>query len=236
MCSGRIDPEFIIKAFLNKIDGVFIGGCRLNECNYTTHGNYHALNITLLLKKIMEYIGLNPERLKIDFMSSGEGNLFAEIVNNFTNKIKEIGPIGKAEKKDPNIIEDKLKEISKLIPYIKIAKKEKLETILKDPSQYEDFFTAEEIERLFADAPSYYITPNKCKACGICVKQCPVDAIDGAKNIIHIIDQGKCIKCGTCIKACPKRFDAIEKIIGADIPPPITEAKRKIIRKSKKKK
>ncbi len=234
MCSGRIDPEFIIKAFSNKIDGVFIGGCRLDECNYTTHGNYHALNITLLLKKIMEYIGLNPERLKIEFMSSGEGNLFAEVVNNFTNQIKEIGPIGKAEKTDQNILEDKLKEISRLIPYIKIAKKEKLETIIKDPAQYEKFFTAEEIERLVAEAPSYYIDPNKCQACGICDRRCPVEAIDGAKNIIHIIDQEKCIKCGTCVKACPKRFDAIETIIGEAVPSPISEEKRKIVRKSKK--
>ncbi len=235
MCSGRVDPEFIIRAFLNKIDGVFIGGCRLNECNYTTHGNYHALNIALLLKKIMEYIGMNPERLKIEFMSSGEGILFAEIVNNFTKKIKEIGPIGKAEKTDQKILESRLKEISKLIPYIKIAKKEKLETVIKDPAQYKDFFTTDEIERLIDSAPSYYIDPDKCQACNICIKKCPVDAIDGGKNLIHIIDQEKCIKCGTCIKACPERFNAVKEIIGVDVPASISEAKRKIIRKSKKK-
>ena len=51
MCSGRVDLEFVLRAFSNGMDGVFIGGCRLNECNYITHGNYHALNMVLLFKK-----------------------------------------------------------------------------------------------------------------------------------------------------------------------------------------
>ena len=71
MCSGRVDLEFVIRAFLKGMDGVFIGGCRLNECNYITHGNYDALNMVLLCKKIMAHIGLNPERLSVKFMSSG---------------------------------------------------------------------------------------------------------------------------------------------------------------------
>ena len=62
MCSGRVDLAFVLRAFSNGMDGVFIGGCRLNECNYITHGNYDALNMLLLCRKIMEHIGLNPER------------------------------------------------------------------------------------------------------------------------------------------------------------------------------
>src|SRR5271157_4601970 len=81
MCSGRVDLSFVLRAFSNGMDGVFIGGCRLNECNYITHGNYHALNMVLLSKKLMEHLGLSPERLRIAFMSSGEGLLFAEVVN-----------------------------------------------------------------------------------------------------------------------------------------------------------
>jgi F420-non-reducing hydrogenase iron-sulfur subunit len=72
MCSGRVDMAFVLRALSNGMDGVFIGGCRLNECNYVTHGNYHALNMVLLLKRIMERIGLNPERLSIEFMSGAE--------------------------------------------------------------------------------------------------------------------------------------------------------------------
>ena len=102
MCSGRVDLEFVLRAFSKGMDGVFIGGCRLNECNYITHGNYHALNMVLLCKKIMEHIGLNPERLRIAFMSSGEGNLFSEIIDDFGKKIKELGPLGASDEGDEN--------------------------------------------------------------------------------------------------------------------------------------
>ena len=95
MCSGRVDLEFILRAFLNGQDGVFIGGCRLNECNYITHGNYDALSNTHLGKKIMEHIGLNPERLRIAFMSGADGNLLAEAADDFTEKVKALGPLGK---------------------------------------------------------------------------------------------------------------------------------------------
>jgi coenzyme F420-reducing hydrogenase delta subunit len=77
------------------MDGVLIGACRLNECNYITHGNYDALNMVLLCRKIMEHLGLNPERLSIEFMSSGEGMLFAEVVDDFVNKVKKLGPLGR---------------------------------------------------------------------------------------------------------------------------------------------
>ena len=91
MCSGRVDLEFILRAFSNGQDGVFIGGCRLNECNYITHGNYDALSNVYLCRKIMEHIGLNPERLRIEFMSGADGILLAEVTNDFTQKIKSWG-------------------------------------------------------------------------------------------------------------------------------------------------
>ncbi len=123
MCSGRVDLEFILRAFSNGMDGVFIGGCRLNECNYITHGNYDALNMVLLCRKIMEHIGLNPERLSIEFMSSGEGILFTEVVDDFSKKVKELGTLGKGEEIDENELKSKLEEVRKLIPYIKIVKR-----------------------------------------------------------------------------------------------------------------
>ena len=69
----------------------------MNECNYVTHGNYHSLNMVLLLKRIMEHIGLNPERLKIEFMSGAEANVFVETVNSFVKKVKALGPLGEGE-------------------------------------------------------------------------------------------------------------------------------------------
>lgn len=231
MCSGRVDLEFVLRAFANGMDGVFIGGCRLGECNYITHGNYHALNMALLCKKIMEHLGLNPERLRIEFMSSGEGILFAEVVDEFTKTVRELGPLGSSEEMSPEEIKDKIAEVTKLVPYIKLAKREKLAVRLKE-EQYEDFYTSEEIEQLFSEVVSYHIDPAKCQACQICARRCPVEAIEGGKNLIHVIDQDLCIKCGTCYQACPPRFAAVQEIVGAPAPPPIPLEARTLARKS----
>jgi len=237
MCSGRVDLTFVLRAFSKGIDGVFIGACHLNECNYITHGNYHALNMVLLCRKIMEHIGLNPERLRIAFMSGAEASLFVESVNNFVKKVKEIGPLGKGKGEgiDKNELKSKLKEVTKLIPYIKMVKNEKLASRLQNIEEYDKLFTKEEIDKLFSEVTSYYIDPDKCQACMTCARRCPVEAIISAKNQIHVVDQEKCIKCGTCFEACPPKFGAVTKISGAPVPPPIPEEKRTIVRKSKEK-
>jgi len=81
---------------------------------------------------------------------------------------------------------------------------------------------------------SYYIDPDKCKACMICLRKCPAEAIIGGKNQIHVVDQEKCTKCGTCFEVCPSRFEAVKKISGEPVPSPIPEEARIIVRKSKK--
>ncbi|KLU61266.1 NADP-reducing hydrogenase subunit HndC [Peptococcaceae bacterium CEB3] len=231
MCSGRVDLAFVFRAFLKGTDGVFIGGCRLNECNYDTHGNYHALNMVLLAKRIMEHIGLSPERLRVEFMSSGDGIRFAEVMSEFGRKVKELGPLGQGEGLDEGILKSKLAEITRLIPYIKMAKKEKLGSRLSNPERYADLFTRDEIDRLLREVTSYYIDPAKCQACMLCARRCPAEAIISVKNQIHVIDQEKCIKCGTCFEVCPDRFGAVKEISGVTVPPPIPEGERTVVRK-----
>jgi len=75
---------------------------------------------------------------------------------------------------------------------------------------------------------SYYIQPDKCKACMICLRKCPVDAIVGKKNYIHQIDQEICTKCGTCFDVCPERFGAVLKVSGEPLPPPLPADARAI--------
>jgi len=149
MCSGRVDLAFILRAFSNGMDGVFIGGCRLNECNYITHGNYHALSMVLLCRKIMEHIGMNPERLRIEFMSSGEGILFTEVMNDFSRKVKELGPLGKGEGIEEKELKFKLEAIAKLVPYIRLVETERLRVPVKSEEAYNKFFASDELKRLF---------------------------------------------------------------------------------------
>jgi coenzyme F420-reducing hydrogenase delta subunit/Fe-S-cluster-containing hydrogenase component 2 len=233
MCSGRVDLAFVLRAFSSGADGVFIGGCRLNECNYSTHGNFHVLNMVLLGKRILERIGLNPERLRVEFMSAAEGILFAEVMNEFSKKIKELGPLGKSEGIDPADLKSKLQEAAKLVPYIKMVKSDKLAQHLHGVEATSEFFTSAEVDALFREVVSYHIAPDKCQACMICLKKCPVEAIAGGKNLIHVIDQEKCIKCGTCYDACPSRFGAVQKISGKPAPAPLPEEERMILRKGK---
>lgn len=233
MCSGRVDLAFLLRALAAGVDGVFIGGCRLNECNYITQGNFYALNVTLLGKRILQHIGLNPGRLQIEFMSGGDGLLFAEVVDAFVKQVQALGPLGKGTEENigSEALALRLSSVMKLVPYIKIAKREKLTARLTNEAAYEAHFTSDEIDSLFGDVVSYYIEPSACKACMTCLRRCPVEAIDGRKNCIHVIDQEKCIKCGTCLEACPPLFGAVRKISDGAVPPPIAEADRTIIRK-----
>jgi NADH:ubiquinone oxidoreductase subunit F (NADH-binding)/(2Fe-2S) ferredoxin len=80
---------------------------------------------------------------------------------------------------------------------------------------------------------SYYIDPAKCQACMICARECPVQAIDGGKDMIHIIDQEKCTKCGTCFDVCPDRFGAVTKLSGVPVPEPLSEGERAVKRAKK---
>ena len=151
MCSGRVDPSHVARAFFKGADGVFIGGCRLNECNYVTHGNHHALNMVLLFKKILEHIGLGPERLRIGLISGSEGGLFAEIVNDFVSRVKALGPLGKEKKLDENDLKLKLKAVVKLAPYIRLVGNERLRVHFETEEEYEEFYSSEECAKLFRE-------------------------------------------------------------------------------------
>ena len=179
---------------------MFIGGCWLGECHYVTEGNYEALNMTNACKKILEQIGLNPERLRIEWVSASEGIRFAEIVTNFTKQLKELGPLGTSEGKD--------------VEQLKL-----------------DLEAAERYAR--KKLISYYIDPDKCQGCMICLRKCPEEAIIGGKNQIHVIDQEKCIGCGICFQNCPSRFDAVKRIFADLFPPPIPEETGIIVRGGK---
>ncbi len=149
MCSGRVDLEFILRAFAKGQDGVFIGGCKLDECNYVTHGNYDALANTYIAKKILKHIGLNPDRLRTEFMSGADGNLLADYTDDFAKQIKEMGPIGKSEGLTRDQVMLKLTAARKLVPFMRLAERERLRVPAKSKQAYTEFFADSDTDLLF---------------------------------------------------------------------------------------
>jgi len=91
MCSGRVDPAFILEAFISGADGVLIAGCHPGDCHYIA-GNYKAQRRGILLKKLLQQFGLEPQRLRIEFVSASEGAKFAAVVKEMVEDIKKLGP------------------------------------------------------------------------------------------------------------------------------------------------
>ena len=90
MCSSRVDPIFIIKAFLRGADGVMVAGCHPGDCHYR-EGNYYARRRFAMINKIFENLGLESERFRLAWIAASEGIKFAEVTENFINDIKKIG-------------------------------------------------------------------------------------------------------------------------------------------------
>ncbi|MFW9828700.1 MAG: hydrogenase iron-sulfur subunit [Candidatus Thorarchaeota archaeon] len=92
MCSSRVEPIFVLRAFNNGIDGVLIIGCHMGDCHYMKGFEYTQTRMNHLTK-LVKYIGIEPERLQVHSISASEGKQFSELINKFTNKIREIGEL-----------------------------------------------------------------------------------------------------------------------------------------------
>jgi F420-non-reducing hydrogenase iron-sulfur subunit len=92
MCSGRVDPVFVLKAFQLGADGVVVMGCHLGDCHYQ-EGNYKTIRRIPFLKRLIEQFGIDRRRLRLEWVSASEGDRFAEVVNQFTEEIRSLGPL-----------------------------------------------------------------------------------------------------------------------------------------------
>lgn len=92
MCSGRVDPGFIIDAFRSGADGVLICGCHPGDCHYV-EGNYKCMRRIPLTKILLKGLGIDPQRLRLEWVSASEGARFSEVVSEFTEQIRELGPL-----------------------------------------------------------------------------------------------------------------------------------------------
>jgi F420-non-reducing hydrogenase iron-sulfur subunit len=99
MCSGRVDPQFVLKAFQEGADGVLISGCHPGDCHYQ-EGNYKALRRHRLLSKVLAQMGIEKERFRLEWVSASEGTKFQRVCDEFTEQLRALGPLnlnGKGE-------------------------------------------------------------------------------------------------------------------------------------------
>lgn len=91
-CSGRVNPQFVLEALQRGCDGVIVCGCHPGDCHYST-GNYYAKRRMMIYKRLLEYIGLEPDRFQIRWISGAEAGKFRDVITEFCNRITELGPI-----------------------------------------------------------------------------------------------------------------------------------------------
>jgi F420-non-reducing hydrogenase iron-sulfur subunit len=151
MCTGRVDLAFIFRAFSNGNDGVIVCGCWPGECHYITEGNYIALSNMHIGRRLLKHIGVDPERLRLEWVSASEGNRFAEVMNGFSKKVEAMGPLGKGEGIDENVLKTKVEAVNNMIPYIKLVERERLRVPFKSEEECNKFFTSAEVDRLFKE-------------------------------------------------------------------------------------
>jgi len=92
-CSGRVDPLLVVKCFEQGADGVLVSGCHPGDCHYA-EGNYHARRRFALLRSLLDFLGIEKERLRVEWVSASEGGRFRELVSSFTEEVIRLGPRG----------------------------------------------------------------------------------------------------------------------------------------------
>jgi F420-non-reducing hydrogenase iron-sulfur subunit len=92
MCTGRVDPSFILRAFQLGADGILVAGCHPGDCHYQ-EGNFKALRRVLLLKRVLRQFGIDERRLRLEWISAAEGEKFAKVSTDFTEEVRALGPL-----------------------------------------------------------------------------------------------------------------------------------------------
>ena len=143
MCSGRVDPDIILDSFLYGADGVFIGGCHLGDCHYV-EGNYYAEKKIEMARRLLKEAGVEPERLRLEWISASEGERFAATIKEFTEEIKEMGRI-EFDKEEMEAVRMVAADYRLRI----LATKER--ELLEEGNKYGEVFTQHEMDRLLDD-------------------------------------------------------------------------------------
>jgi F420-non-reducing hydrogenase iron-sulfur subunit len=104
MCSGRVDVQFVLRAFAKGADGVLIGGCHPGDCHYQ-EGNYKALRRYRLLKRLLKQMGIEEQRLRLEWISAAEGDRVRVVINEMVQQLKVLGPLCKSSEERAHLSE-----------------------------------------------------------------------------------------------------------------------------------
>jgi len=205
MCSGRVEPAFVIKAFAEGADGVIIAGCHIPaDCHYT-NGNFKALARYEAFLPLLDELGIERERLQLHWISASEGEKFARVMNEFSATIKNLGPL-KLDKSKICKLEDAALcgECAVIRKSQEFAACEAASSGMIDLEQRKTYDMPKRVME-----PSIIFDPVKCVRCGSCVESCSlqeIGAITMDENDGVVIDDTKCVRCGQCVLSCPLSF------------------------------
>jgi hypothetical protein len=115
----------------------------VTECNYDALANMH------LCKKLLRQIGLDPERLRLEWISAAEGSRFAEVMSDFVASLRRLGPLGREEELEETVVDFRLRALTRLVPFLKLVEREKLRVPNRSEEAYNEFFASDEVNRLF---------------------------------------------------------------------------------------
>ncbi len=205
MCTGRVDPLFILHAFVKGADGVIVAGCHPGDCHYIS-GNLKAKQRIEFLKGLLEQTGLS-ERLEMYYVSAGEGNKFQQMIHEFTERIRKLGPSPLRNIPVPEKGKNKRETLyNELLAIFKGLGIEEIKP-----------WKPTEEQRIPGFGTPVY-DPEKCVGCGACYMNCPegvimIEDVDGKRKIKHY--HWSCVTCRTCEEVCPE--DAIKVEEGFDL-------------------
>lgn len=103
MCSGRVDPQFVLAAFQQGADGVLIGGCHPGDCHYQ-EGNYKCLRRFLALRQLLAQFGIAPERLRLEWISASEGEKVQRVINETVAEVRQLGPLPRPKHRPSELV------------------------------------------------------------------------------------------------------------------------------------
>ncbi len=203
MCSGRVDPLHVLQALSLGADGVAVNGCHPGDCHYL-RGNVLARQRMDFLTDVLNHLGLQG-RLEMNYISAGEGSRFQELMGDFTERVRALGPSPLRTKRGQQAAASKREALLELLDEVRTALGTDIDPELSyGPDDVIDGF----------GQPIYDL--EACMGCGACAACCPKDNIelsdaDGRRQIQYF--HATCVACGTCEDVCPNEAISVRKCL-----------------------